>query len=187
MRQAALLALMISLALLCGCTAAGSGEEDFCQWRESFLSAESRAIYAEVTALSEESETVFLLRLESTAKEDKVEILAPEELSQVSAHISGEDSTLCYDGAVLSLGGAAAQRISPMMALPMLMDFLREGHFESSWSETLEEAEVLVTELEDAKGRKMQLFQDKENMQPRFASIRSGDETELKIKIQKIE
>lgn len=187
MRRAALLALMISLALLSGCANAQLSEDKFGQWRQDFVSAPRRLIEAEVTAISEESETVFILRCESTALEDRVEVIAPEMLSKVSASVGGEENTLSYDGAVLALGGDAGERISPMMALPMLMDFLRESHFEGSWTETMDGAEVTVTELEDAQGRRLRLWQETDSMQPRFASIRSGDETELKIQIQKIE
>lgn len=187
MRRAFLLAPMISLVLLSACGVSQPDEDSFRQWREDFLSAETRVIEAEVTALSEESETIFLLRLESAEGEDKVEILAPEALAGVSARISEEDSELSYDGAVLSLGGDAAQRISPMMALPMLMDFLRSGHYEGAWSEELGGEQARVTELEDEQGRRLLLFQQEDNMQPRFVSIESGGKTELKIQIQMIE
>lgn len=187
MKRAALLALMMTLVLLTACGSGQQRRDAFEQWREAFLAEPKHSITAEVTAIAEESETVFLLHCD--CKEDKisVEVLEPKNISGVKAYLSEGEGTLVYEGAVLSLGAGMPEGVSPISALPMFMDFLKNGHTEDVWTETLNGEEALVTELENALGGKMTLWQSSSSMQPLFAAVRSGDVTELKIQIQKIE
>ncbi len=187
MRRAALLLLMIILALLTACSGSKRLAESFELWRVEFNGVETRTITAEVTALSEESETVFVLTCKISGEENQLEVLSPEMLSGVKAHTLEGETELIYDGSVLSLGTDPSGRCSPMTALPLFTTFIRQGHFEGAWTETFQGKQVVVTELEDSQGRKMLLWQEKVSMQPLFASIRSSDNTELKIQIQKIE
>ena len=74
-----------------------------------------------------------------------------------------------------------------MLALPLMMELIKEGHLESVWTETYEDGKALVSELENGDGVRMQLWQDYETMKPLFAAVRSGERVELKIHIQTIE
>ena len=186
MKRAVLLALMIALVFLTGCGREEMRMETFENWRQEFIAADSHSVTAEVTAIAEESETVFLLRCDHQKDRTSIEVLEPKAVAGVTAHISDEEKTLCYDGTVLALGQFVPQEVSPLAALPRFFDFLENGHVEGAWTETVDGEETLVTELENERGYKMTLWQDG-SMQPRFAAIRSGDITELKIQIEKIE
>ena len=61
------------------------------------------------------------------------------------------------------------------------MEMLREGHLESSWRESLEGIEYVVTELEMPDGSVLCLWQESEDMRPVYADIRGADRTELKL------
>lgn len=188
MRRAFGLALMISLMLsFSACGSAAKHEEVFESWRSEFNAAESHMAQAEVSAISEESETVFLLRCETKGENVSVEVLEPQMIARVKVNVSEEEGTLAYDGTVLTLGDIDEAGSSPMLALPLMMELIKEGHLESVWTETYEDGKALVSELENGDGVRMQLCQDYETMKPLFAAVRSGERVELKIHIQTIE
>jgi len=184
-RQAVLLALMISL-LFCGCGGnTAKAEESFLSWREGFLQQGGHNITADVRFSADGTVSEYTLEYVLNSQEETVEILAPELIANVKAHIEGEASRLSYDGVILDAGHGNTG-LSPMNALPVMIDFIEKGHLESSWTEKKDGAELIVTELELDDGSKLTLWQNAEDMAPLCGEIRGSSAVELYIEIDEI-
>lgn len=185
-RQAKLLVLMICLVFLSACGAKGITEEEFNSWREGFITAQDHEITADVTFSSGDKVCIYTLKYGKSADSETIEVLAPEQIAEIKANITGEDSEVLYDGAVLETGTDVLNGLSPMTSLPTFMDFLKDGHVESIGKEIDEGVELIVTDLELADGSKMTLWQSKSDMTAVAAAIRSSDKVEAKIQISEI-
>lgn len=181
MRRAPLLVLLISLMLLAGCKGSAQQEENFNRWKAGFLSIGELELEAEVSVSDDNSICRYKLLYERNGDGQIVEVLEPRLISKVKAHLKDEKAELSYDGAILETGSAVTERLSPIMALPTFMEFLKEGHFEGAWTENVDGKEMLVTELELADGMRMTLWQENENLAPVLAAIRSDEQVEVKI------
>ncbi|MEG2519070.1 MAG: hypothetical protein RSB65_05415 [Oscillospiraceae bacterium] len=182
MRQAKLLALMIALLLLAGCSKAAHGEEKFLEWRDTFSASKNHEARAELSVEDGEKHGKYTLLYSSNEEEETVEILEPELIAGVRAHIKNKETSLQYDGVMLETGSELSETLSPMMALPSFAKCLREGHLERVWTEEKEGQALLVGELEMPDGSIMTLWLEEENLQPAFAAIREGDTIQIKIK-----
>lgn len=179
-----MLALMISL-LLCGCGKSQQAEESFTQWRETFSQRGEHSITADLQFSQGKAVDEYTLSYLLNSQEEVVEVLAPELIAQVKAHMEPDAARLSFDGVILDAGGSP-QGLSPMTALPMLMDFILEGHPEGSWREKRDGRELTVTELELSDGSKMTLWQTTSDMTPVYAEIRGGSTVEASIEITQI-
>lgn len=188
MKQAALLALTISLVLIGGCKSPVKYEEVYTSWRAEMLSRETHAIEAVVTASDEETACTYTLSYVLNAERETVEVLAPELIAKIKAQVEKDDSVrLSYDGAILDTGSALAEELSPLMALPAFMDFLRQGHIERSWRESEDDMQLIVTDLEMPDGRRLTLWQQASDMTPVYAEMRSENRVEIKLRFSKFD
>ncbi len=187
MKQAGLLALMISLAVLCGCSKSAKYEGMYTDWREGWLAAAEHQIEAKVVASDDEKVCEYTLLYTVNAEGETVEVRSPELIADIKAHIMEDEAQLSYDGAMLDTGGTLTEKLSPLMALPALMDVVREGHLENSWSEKKDGIILAVTELEMPDGTVMTLWQRSSDMTPVYADVRSGERVQIKITITKFD
>ena len=129
MRQKLFAALMILPLLLTAC--GGSGDEAnvtaFC----AALQNQTVACEAEVISrIGGETET-FALSCAESEQGTEIAVTAPEALSGVTACVSA-DASLAFDGLVIPV---PAERLSPLNAVPVLLDALRHGHLDLVWRE----------------------------------------------------
>ena len=120
---------MILPLLLAAC--GGSGDEAkvtaFC----AALQNQTVACEAEILSrIGGESETFTLACAESEQASD-IALLAPELLKGVTARV-GADASLSFDGLVIPV---PAEELSPLNAVPILLDTLRHGHLDLVWRE----------------------------------------------------
>lgn len=181
MKQAKLLALMITLMILCGCSKSAQNEAAFLAWRQNYLSTGQHEIEAVVTASDDEKVCEYTLLYNIGEEGETVEVLAPELIAKIKAHIEDKETRLSYDGAVLETGSTLSENLSPLMALPKFMGIIKEGHVENCWREKKDDTEYFVTELEMPDGMIMTLWQESGDMTPAYADVRSHDRVEVKI------
>lgn len=128
MRQSFFAALMIFPLLLAGC---GGGDESevaaFC----AALQTQTVSCEAElVSRRSGETETFTITCAEDGAGA-ALQILAPESLSGVTARVD-QDAALSFDGVVVPV---PAEGVSPLTAVPLVIDAMRHGHLDLVWRE----------------------------------------------------
>ena len=140
----ALLALPLLLCLLL--TACGNPVLDrFESFSADLREREDLSFTARLTALYPDRTAEFSLRCSLSEGIQRVTVLAPDTISGVSARIEPGKTALEYDGVILDTGDLDAYGLTPMSALPLLMEALRQGHGSAFWSEDGYDAvEVLI-------------------------------------------
>lgn len=143
-----LLALML---LLSGCGRGDKNAERLAEARTRALGA-ACAMEASVTADYGDRVYDFTLRLEESAPgEGVVSVLAPETLAGVTVSYTAGCGTLRYDDLTLDTGELTKSGLSPMEALPALLQSWRSGAVTSIGREKLGETETLFLRC-DASG-----------------------------------
>lgn len=177
-----MLALTISLLLtLSACGGAGSAAR-FEAWRTNFLESPEHSITAEVTSTSGDAHGEFTLSYRKDSEGESVSVLSPALIADVKALVEDDGVSLSFEGVILETGAGVSQKLSPLTALPIFMDFLEEGYVKDSWTEREGGRELAVTELELSDASRLTLWQDKADMSVLYAAIRSGDSVEIRIK-----
>jgi len=169
------------------CSGCGGGTEEktaFESWRQSYAAAESHEIEAVIKASDDTRAGEYQLRYSAGPEGETVEVLAPETIAKVKAAVADDGARLEYDGVQLDTGTALQGRLSPLMSLPTLSRFLREGHVESVWNEKMDGETLRVAELEDGDGVRLRLWQSADGT-PVHAELRSGERVEITMNITK--
>lgn len=177
-----MLALMISLFILPGCSQREQLEKEFSAWRTAFLERPSHTITAEITSTMDDGHTEYELRYYRDSEQEAIRVLSPALIADVTARIEDDGSYLSFDGIMLETGTGISETLSPLTALPIFMDFLESGYIKDVWSEREGDYDLAVTELELPDGSRLTLWQDKTDMTPLYAAIRSGSTVEIRIK-----
>ena len=127
MRKILLSALMISLLLLCACGAASGDEARIEAFRETLRGSAYVSFTAEMRADDGQSTENYVLRCEKRDGETVMELLSPELLAGVRAHVSGKNAALEYDGLSFEAGTLTDGGVTPMSAPKLLLDALSGG------------------------------------------------------------
>ena len=174
MRRFLIPALMISL-LLSGC-GENAAERKIEQHRDSYAAAELMSFRAEITA--KWSDEVFSCTLDcgSTAEEITVEVIEPESIAGVTAHLRDGEAELEYGGVRLSVGTAGMQGLQPVSAVPLLCRALKAGHVIRSWTEKAADGELIAAEIFADENYGLTLWFDSADLTPRHAEL-SADGT----------
>lgn len=110
-----------------------------------FADKESLSFTAELCASYPDRTARFSLRYALEDGVQRITVLAPEEISGISARVELGKTALEYDGLILDTGDLDDYGLSPMSALPLLVDALRRGHADAFWTEDGKDAvEILA-------------------------------------------
>ena len=130
MKKFAVLIPTIFAVLLSGCTS--ELEEQCNNWLAETAAKEIIAFTADVTAEYPDGEISFTLACaEDGSGGVEVEVLAPELIGGIRAHIAGDSSQLIYDGVILDTGDLDSWGLTPMSAMPKLIGAVRNGALDS--------------------------------------------------------
>lgn len=128
MRKVLLFALMMTLCLpLCGC-AGEVVEEQAENVQLYYQDLSAAAVEAELTCQYADEVRTYTLRCNYTPAESTVEVLAPEGLAGISATFAGGDLTIQYDGIILDAGNYSGTDISPLWAVPSMLQAMGQGY-----------------------------------------------------------
>ena len=108
-----------------------------------------------------------------------VTVVSPEIIKGVSAHITAGETALEYDGVALDTGALDDFGLSPMSALPLLVDAMRTGYLDSAWEENGELAAVLIP----SDGLSVEVHLDKYSKTPLYAEISSAGRVRVTAQI----
>lgn len=177
MRRGWIAALMISALLLTGC-GSGGAEEAFDGFRRSLEAAEDVAVTAEVTAVSDTDVTAFTLSCTEAEGEYGIEVTAPEMLAGVRAHLRQGGTTLEFDNIVLPMGTVREDGLSPLTALPCMLQAARSGYADLIWTEDGKTVAQLIFDDTTA----VRLYLDGTGT-PVYAELSVGDTTVIQCSI----
>ena len=131
MRRTLSCVLMMTL-LLCGCKAGGgqeSAEGLAARIRSEYLGLAGWAARADLTA--DYGQRVYEFSLDARWEKDGETVLtvtAPELIAGITARIGPKEAYLEYDGASLSTGALTGDGLTPLEAVPFLMEELTRGY-----------------------------------------------------------
>ena len=122
---------VLMMALLCGCAAQReeSPEQAAARLRTMYLAAEGCELSADITA--EYGEQVFDFSVDARwmrEGETVVTITQPELVAGITARIREGETVLEYDGVGFSLGTLDESGLTPMSAIPGLLESISDGY-----------------------------------------------------------
>ncbi len=166
-RSAVICVLMMTLVLTaCGGRAqANSPQEQMLAIRAAYLAADSYA--AKLDVMADYGQRVYNYSVDVTVAggESVLTVTDPEELAGITARLTDGQSQLEYDGAVLETGPLSDDGLTPLSAVPALLECARTGFIDSCSTERLGERDTLRIlcrdpEVPDGQGREITLWFD---------------------------
>ena len=180
MRKGLVSALMIALLLLPGC---GEREErlqeGFDELRGAVTRAESIQFQAELSVDRDQTVETYTLAVDYDGQRTEVEILSPEILAGVRASALRGQTELAYEGVLLGVGPLDAEGITPMSAMPVMLDAMASAYVELLWWED----DAVVARLFVVEQSVLTLWMDGETMTPQAAEIARDGETVITCRI----
>ena len=156
MRKLLLCVPMISLLLAaCGGGVQGSEAEQLALLvRGEYLAMTSCAMEASITADYGQRVYQYELTARGEGEEMTLTLTAPETVAGITARVGGETGLLEYDGVSVETGPLDEEGLSPMSALPALLEAARSGYILScSLEEQGEGGELLRVDCGQAEGQ----------------------------------
>ena len=172
MRKALLFAPMLMLLL----TACGGGEkkEDLtAQLQEQYAAVASATMEADITCHYDDEVRQYTLLCAYTPEASTVTVLSPANLAGISATVENGTLSLSYEDISLDAGGYSAAAISPVAALPKLMQAAASGYVTEKSEETVGERPCLrlACDLPDDEGSVYTTWFDQETLLPLRSEI----------------
>ncbi len=173
MRKALLFAPMLLLLL----TACGGGKEKkndlTAQLQAEYAAVASATMEADITCHYEDEVREYTLLCAYTPESSTVTVLNPANLAGISATVEDGTLSLSYDGISLDAGTYSAMAISPVAALPKLMEAAANGYVSEQGEEELNERACLrlACDLEADEGILYTTWFDKETLLPLRSEI----------------
>jgi len=144
---------MIALLFLTGCfgrAKISEGEELALAIRGEFLEATSCAAVAEVVADYGQRVCRYEMDVSVTEEETVLVLTGPETVAGITARIRGEEGLLEYDGLSVETGPLNQEGLTPVSAVPALLEATRSGYMTSCMLE--EESGLLRVDCGDPEG-----------------------------------
>ena len=171
MRKVLLFAPMLILLL----TACGGGEENdvVMQLQQQYAAVESATMEAEIVCHYDDEVREYRLLCAYTPERSTVTVLSPENLAGISAQVENGTLTLSYDDISLDAGTYSAAAVSPVVAMPKLMEAAAWGYPGEQSEETVGERVCirLGCDLSDEPGTMYTTWFDKETLLPLRSEI----------------
>ena len=171
MRKALLFAPMLMLLLTaCG----GGGEKDLAaELQAQYASLASANLEADITCQYEGEVRTYTMVCAYTPDSSSVTVTAPTNLAGISATVSNGTLTLSYEDVSLDAGSYSAAAISPVAALPKLMEAAGTGYITEQSKEVLGERSCLrlACDLKEDSGTLYTTWFDEETLLPLRSEI----------------
>lgn len=161
------LPLILSLCLLL----AGCGGKDYEKSQQELSrrlgAVEVLSFTANVRAEYEHKTARFTLSYSEDSQGGKVTVLAPQLIAGITARVEPGSTSLEYDGIMLGTGELDDFGLSPMSALPILVQALKDGALDSGW----QEGEFTVMQIQSTDELSCTVWFEPEAMIPRQAEL----------------
>ena len=131
----ALLPALILLSLLLSACGDGAAKGRFESFSASLGERESLSFTAGLRAEYPDRSDDFTLAYAKDPAGEQITVLAPELIKGISARRETGSTALVYEGLILDLGPLDTYGLTPMCALPRLVETMTGGHVDSYWEE----------------------------------------------------
>ena len=133
MKKTLVLIPLLFCLLLSGC--GNAARERFETFSQELAQRDALSFTAARTASYPDRTASFSLRYALAGDVQRVTVLSPGEISGITAKVEKGATALEYDGLILDTGDLDAYGLTPMSALPLLVEALRTGHPDAFWEE----------------------------------------------------
>ncbi len=181
MRRAIACALMMTLLALPGCGAREARlEEQFDALRRAVTEAESIQFRAAVSADYGETAAEYTMNAAYDGQQTCIELITPELLKGVKAIALRGETRVSYDGVILGAGPVDGEGLTPVSALPVMLDALASAYVELVW----QEGDDLAARLYVGENSVLTLWMDGTSLAPTAAEVASGGRTVVTVRIE---
>ena len=171
MRKVLLFVPMLILLL----TACGGGDRDdtALQLQQQYAAVESATMEAEIVCHYDDEVREYKLLCAYPPEKSTVTVLSPDNLAGISAQVENGTLTLSYDDISLDAGTYSAAAVSPVVALPKLMEAAAWGYPGEQSEETIGDRVCirLGCDLSDEPGTMYTTWFDRETLLPLRSEI----------------
>lgn len=152
MRRSRVICVLMITLLLTACGPVGEEHgplEQALALRGEYLASEGCTAEMEVTA--DYGQRVYTYTVAVTVSDGRttLRVAAPEEVAGFTAHLDGAQGSMEYDGAVLETGELSADGLTPLSAVPALLEAARSGFIGGCTREMLGERTALRVQCHD--------------------------------------
>ncbi len=134
MKRLCLPALLLICLLLTGC-GGKAAKKQYEQFASELSERSALSFTAELCAEYTDKTVEFTLQYEQDETGSTVTVLSPELIAGVKAQVSSGGTAIEYDGIIIDTGDLDSYGLTPMSALPVLVDTMINGHVDSYWEE----------------------------------------------------
>ena len=155
-------------------TACGGEEKDpVGELQRQYAAVTAATMEADITCHYDEEDRAYTLLCAYTPESSTVTVLAPANLAGISATVSNGTLTLSYEDVSLDAGSYSAAAISPVAALPKLMEAAGTGYITEQSKEVLGERSCLrlACDLKEDSGTLYTTWFDEETLLPLRSEI----------------
>ena len=178
-----LTALMISLVLLCGCSGGRQDREWIESLREEICAAREVSFHAQIETDDGLASERFVFECVGNASELTLRLLSPELIGGVTAHFSGADASLSYEGLSFEVGPVDANGLCAVRAPEIVLSALGKGVVTQIRKEKLEDAETVAFRVLSMSGYETDVWIDALTRAPLRAEILSENRVAVRCVI----
>ena len=172
-----LVCVLMTTLVLAGCGPAGVSEAEQLALTIRGELLEKTSCSAGVSITADYGQRVYQYQVEVQAGEEEtaLTITAPETAAGITAHVTGEDSRLEYDGMWVETGPLNEEGLTPVSAVPALLRTARSGYITAcALEENLLRVDCGDPEGTPGEGTESSLWFDRETHALSRGEIRSG-------------
>ena len=170
-----LLPLLLMICLLLSGCGSRANEKRFSDFSETLGGKDTLSFSAELRAEYPNRTLSFTLDYARDTDGQTITVREPERIAGIRAHLVPGSNTLEFEGLILDTGPLDPYGLTPMNALPKLVEALETGHLEAHW----EEAKLLACRLILDDHLSAVVWFEPSDMTPVRAEIQSDDTVHL--------
>ena len=181
MRKFLVSVLTIALLILPGCGEREKRlEAGFTAFREAVTMAESLTVQAELTVSSGTTAADYVMAVSYDGQCVRMTLEEPELLAGVTAEAEKGAASIAYGGVRLGAGAVDADGLTPVSAVPAILEAMQSGYVELLWWE----GDYIAARLHIGDTSVLTLWLEADSLVPVTAEIASGGLTVLTCTFQ---
>lgn len=154
MRRSVMICVLMMTLLLsaCGGSKGNVAQELALTVRTAYAAADGCIGQLDITADYGQRVYTYTVALAADSEETVLTVMRPEEIAGIVARVKPGESWMEYDGATLETGPLSEDGLSPLSAVPALLETARSGFMDSCTMELLGEQQTLRVYCRDPAG-----------------------------------